>query len=100
MPMLVVEVSPEGGRLVMRRVTLLAAMLVVMVMMTAAPAFAQIGGAAVGIQHGHGNVQSVQNAVQQQAFGVQVNQFGDNVNVQAISQVSNINTGVVVVLIH
>lgn len=67
----------------MRKVTLLAAMLA-MVLAAAVPALAQTVA-----QAGDGNVACVQTAVQQEVDKVQINRNGDNVIIQAIGQGCN-----------
>jgi hypothetical protein len=68
----------------LKKVMLLAAMLA-MVLAAAVPALAQSV-----TQVGSGNVACVQTAVQAQVGNVQVSQYGDNVNIQAISQQCNV----------
>jgi hypothetical protein len=68
----------------LKKVMLLAAMLA-MVLAAAVPALAQSV-----TQVGSGNVACVQTAIQTQSGNVQVSQYGDNINIQAISQQCNI----------
>ena len=68
----------------MKKVMLLAAMLA-MVLAAAVPALAQSV-----TQVGNGNVACVQTAVQQEFGKTQISQYGDNINIQAISQECNI----------
>src|ERR687898_273227 len=68
----------------LKKVMLLAAMLA-MVLAAAVPALAQSV-----TQVGSGNQACVQTAVQAQVGNVQVSQYGDNVNIQAISQQCNV----------
>ena len=69
----------------MKKVMLLAAMLA-MVLAAAVPALAQSV-----TQVGEDNIACVQTAVQQEVNKTQINQYGDNVNIQNISQECNIN---------
>ncbi|MGI9122423.1 MAG: LPXTG cell wall anchor domain-containing protein [Rubrobacter sp.] len=69
----------------MKKVMLVAAMLA-MVLAAAVPALAQSV-----TQIGEGNVACVQTAVQQEFGKVQISQYGDNVNIQNISQECNIS---------
>jgi hypothetical protein len=69
----------------LKKVMLLAAMLA-MVLAAAVPALAQSV-----TQIGEGNIACVQTAVQQEFGKVQISQYGDNVNIQAISQECNIS---------
>jgi hypothetical protein len=73
----------------LKKVILLAAMLA-MVLAAAVPALAQSV-----TQVGSGNQACVQTAVQTQVGNVQVSQYGDVVNIQAISQQCNIGAPVV-----
>ena len=68
----------------MKKVMLLAAMLA-MVLAAAVPALAQSV-----TQVGSGNVTCVQTAVQAEVGKVQISQYGDNINIQAISQECNV----------
>ena len=68
----------------MKKVMLLAAMLA-MVLAAAVPALAQV------TQVGSGNAACVQTAIQAQVGNVQVSQYGNNVNIQAIAQQCNVN---------
>ncbi len=68
----------------MKKVMLLAAMLA-MVLAAAVPALAQSV-----TQVGSGNVACVQTAVQAEVGKVQISQYGDNVNIQNISQECNV----------
>ena len=68
----------------MKKVMLLAAMLA-MVLAAAVPALAQSV-----TQVGSGNVACVQTAVQAEVGKVQISQYGDNVNIQDISQECNV----------
>jgi hypothetical protein len=74
----------------LKKVMLLAAMLA-MVMAATVPALAQgnIQGAVVG-QNGSGNVACVQQAANTEVGKVQISQYGDNINIQAIAQQCNI----------
>jgi hypothetical protein len=69
----------------LKKVMLLAAMLA-MVLAAAVPALAQSV-----TQIGEGNIACVQTAVQQEFGKVQISQYGDNVNIQQISQECNIS---------
>ena len=69
----------------MKKAMLLAAMLA-MVLAAAVPALAQSV-----TQTGNGNVACVQTAVNQEVNKTQINQYGDNVNIQNISQQCNIS---------
>ena len=69
----------------MKKVMLLAAMLA-MVLAAAVPALAQSV-----TQVGEDNIACVQTAVQQEVNKTQINQYGDNINIQNISQECNIN---------
>ena len=73
----------------MKKVMLLAAMLA-MVLAAAVPALAQSV-----TQVGSGNQACVQTAIQTQVGNVQVSQYGDVVNIQAISQQCNVGAPVV-----
>ena len=74
----------------MKKVMLLAAMLA-MVLAAAVPALAQgADQAAAVVQEGNGNVACVQQAANVENNKVQINQYGDNVNIQAIAQQCNI----------
>ncbi len=74
----------------MKKVMLLAAMLA-MVLAAAVPALAQgADQAAVVAQEGNGNVACVQQAANVENNKVQINQYGDNINIQAIAQQCNI----------
>ena len=68
----------------LKKVMLLAAMLA-MVLAAAVPALAQSV-----TQVGSGNVACVQTAVQAEVGKVQISQYGDNVNIQNISQECNV----------
>jgi LPXTG-motif cell wall-anchored protein len=69
---------------------LLAAMLA-MVLAAAVPALGQgADQAAVVAQEGNGNVACVQQAANVENNKVQINQYGDNINIQAIAQQCNI----------
>ncbi len=68
----------------LKKVMLLAAMLA-MVLAAAVPALAQSV-----TQVGSGNVACVQTAVQAEVGKVQINQYGDNVNIQHIAQECNV----------
>ena len=68
----------------MKKVMLLAAMLA-MVLAAAVPALAQSV-----TQVGTGNQACVQTAIQAEVGKVQISQYGDNINIQAISQQCNI----------
>ncbi len=68
----------------MKKVMLLAAMLA-MVLAAAVPALAQ-----TVTQVGSGNVACVQTAIQAEVGKVQISQYGDNINIQAISQECNV----------
>ncbi len=68
----------------MKKVMLLAAMLA-MVLAAAVPALAQSV-----TQVGSGNQACVQTAIQTQVGTTQISQYGDNINIQAISQQCNI----------
>ena len=68
----------------MKKVMLLAAMLA-MVLAATVPALAQV------TQVGTGNQACVQTAIQAEVGKVQISQYGNNVNIQAISQQCNIN---------
>ena len=69
----------------MKKVLLLAAMLA-MVLAASVPALAQT---VVG-QGGDGNVACVQQATNTEVDKVQINQYGDNINIQAIAQQCNV----------
>ena len=69
----------------MKKVMLLAAMLA-MVLAAAVPALAQSV-----TQVGSGNEACVQTAIQAEVGKAQISQYGDNVNIQAISQECNIS---------
>jgi hypothetical protein len=69
----------------LKKVMLLAAMLA-MVLAAAVPALAQ-----TVTQIGEDNVACVQTAIQAEVGKVQISQYGDNVNIQAISQECNIS---------
>ena len=69
----------------LKKVMLVAAMLA-MVLAAAVPALAQSV-----TQIGEGNIACVQTAVQQEFGKVQISQYGDNVNIQSISQECNIS---------
>jgi hypothetical protein len=69
----------------LKKVILLAAMLA-MVLAAAVPALAQSV-----TQVGSGNQACVQTAVQAEVGKVQINQYGDNVNIQYMAQECNIN---------
>ena len=73
----------------MKKVMLLAAMLA-MVLAAAVPALAQSVTNNV-TQVGSGNVACVQTAIQQEFGKVQISQYGDNINIQNISQECNIS---------
>ena len=73
----------------MKKVMLLAAMLA-MVLAAAVPALAQSV-----TQVGSGNQACVQTAIQTQVGNTQVSQYGDVVNIQAISQQCNVGAPVV-----
>jgi LPXTG-motif cell wall-anchored protein len=74
----------------LKKVMLLAAMLA-MVLAAAVPALAQgADQAAVVAQEGNGNVACVQQAANVENNKVQINQYGDNINIQAIAQQCNI----------
>ncbi len=73
----------------MKKVMLLAAMLA-MVLAAAVPALAQSV-----TQVGSGNVACVQTAIQAEVGKVQISQYGDNVNIQNISQECNVGVPVV-----
>ena len=68
----------------LKKVMLLAAMLA-MVLAAAVPALAQ-----TVTQVGSGNVACVQTAIQAEVGKVQISQYGDNTNIQAISQECNV----------
>jgi hypothetical protein len=68
----------------LKKVMLLAAMLA-MVLAATVPALAQV------TQVGTGNQACVQTAIQAEVGKVQISQYGNNVNIQAISQQCNIN---------
>jgi hypothetical protein len=68
----------------LKKVMLLAAMLA-MVLAAAVPALAQ-----TVTQVGSGNVACVQTAIQAEVGKVQISQYGDNVNIQNISQQCNV----------
>ena len=73
----------------MKKVMLLAAVLA-MALAAAVPALAQSVTNNV-TQVGSGNVACVQTAIQQEFGKVQISQYGDNVNIQNISQECNIS---------
>ena len=73
----------------MKKVMLLAAMLA-MVLAAAVPALAQSV-----TQVGSGNEACVQTAIQAEVGKAQISQYGDNVNIQAISQECNISVDAV-----
>jgi hypothetical protein len=68
----------------LKKVMLLAAMLA-MVLAAAVPALAQ-----TVTQVGSGNVACVQTAIQAEVGKVQISQYGDNINIQNISQECNV----------
>ena len=73
----------------LKKVMLLAAVLA-MVLAAAVPALAQSVTNNV-TQVGEGNIACVQTAIQQEFGKVQINQYGDNINIQTISQECNIS---------
>ena len=74
----------------MKKVMLLAAMLA-MVLAAVVPALAQDGQTGSVTQVGSGNQACVQTAIQAEVGKVQISQYGNNVNIQAIAQECNVN---------